>query len=330
MSGEALYERYKDALKRGHVASLRGRLDEALTAYAEAAEIAPERSTPHTSAGTALMRRKRPADALRHYQAAVALAPGDEAALLGRAQALVALGRRADAADAFDALAEARVRSGHLADAVDAARRGLELAEGRERRRTLERLIGQLRETGAGEPDRVALEQALLVLESAAVTRAAPGGASSAETGGVEALPPQEAAASAAAAVSADEAASAAADTIVTAERADDGGTDGEPEVEAEAVPAVVRAALDRDLPDDLDIEALSREADDGVAARDPAALGLLLDLAAAHRRDGRFDAALDACYVALWLPPDRGGRPPGAAPPCAAPRGGPAPRPHA
>ena len=36
MSGEALYERYKDALKRGHVASLRGRLDEALDAYAEA------------------------------------------------------------------------------------------------------------------------------------------------------------------------------------------------------------------------------------------------------------------------------------------------------
>ena len=39
MSGEALYERYKDALKRGHVASLRGRLEEALTAYAEAAAI---------------------------------------------------------------------------------------------------------------------------------------------------------------------------------------------------------------------------------------------------------------------------------------------------
>ena len=63
MSGGGLYERYKDALKRGHVASLRGRLEESLKAYAEAAAIAPERSTPHTSAGTALMRRKRPADA---------------------------------------------------------------------------------------------------------------------------------------------------------------------------------------------------------------------------------------------------------------------------
>ena len=36
MAGEGLYERYKDALKKGHVAALRGRLDDALDAYAEA------------------------------------------------------------------------------------------------------------------------------------------------------------------------------------------------------------------------------------------------------------------------------------------------------
>ena len=132
MSGEALYERYKDALRRGHVASLRGRLEEALTAYAEAAAIAPERATPHTSAGTALMRRKRPADAVRHYTAAVRLAPRDEAALLGRAQALTALDRRAQAADAYDAVAEVQAANGKLSDAVDSARRGLELAEGRD------------------------------------------------------------------------------------------------------------------------------------------------------------------------------------------------------
>ena len=114
MSGEALYERYKDALRRGHVASLRGRLEEALTAYAEAAAIAPERATPHTSAGTALMRRKRPADAVRHYTAAVRLAPRDEAALLGRAQALTALDRRAQAADAYDAVAEVQAANGKL------------------------------------------------------------------------------------------------------------------------------------------------------------------------------------------------------------------------
>ena len=106
MSGEALYERYKDALKRGHVALLGGRLEEALVAYAEAASIAPERSNPHTSAGTALLRRKRAAEALRHYTVAIHLSPRDEAALLGRAQALAALERRPEAADAFDTLAE--------------------------------------------------------------------------------------------------------------------------------------------------------------------------------------------------------------------------------
>ena len=93
------------------------------------------------------------------------LAPRDEAALLGRAQALVALDRRADAADAYDALAEIRARSGKLADAVDAARRALELAEGRERRRTLERLIGRLRGSGIDASARAALERALRVLE---------------------------------------------------------------------------------------------------------------------------------------------------------------------
>ena len=98
MADEALYERYKDALRRGHVASLHGRLDVALDAYAEASSIAPERPTPHTSAGTALLRRRRPAEALRYYEAALSLVPQDEAALLGRAQALAALLRRGDAA----------------------------------------------------------------------------------------------------------------------------------------------------------------------------------------------------------------------------------------
>ena len=35
---EALYEQYKDALRRGHVAALRGQLDAAAAAYREAAE----------------------------------------------------------------------------------------------------------------------------------------------------------------------------------------------------------------------------------------------------------------------------------------------------
>ena len=38
----SLYERYKDALRRGHVAALRGRNEAAVDAYGEAAEIAPD------------------------------------------------------------------------------------------------------------------------------------------------------------------------------------------------------------------------------------------------------------------------------------------------
>ena len=48
------------------------------------------------------------------------------------------------------------------------------------------------------------------------------------------------------------------------------------------------------------------RRAEDAITAGAPAeALPQLLDLAAAYRRDGRIDAALDACYLALSLDPD-------------------------
>jgi tetratricopeptide (TPR) repeat protein len=333
MSGEALYERYKDALKRGHVASLRGRLEEALTAYAEAAAIAPERATPHTSAATALMRRKRPAEALRHYTAALALAPRDEASMLGRAQALTALDRRPEAADAYDRLAELRAANGKLADAVDAARRALELAEGRERRRTLERLIEQLRASSPAEPGRVAMEKALRVLDGAAVAEATQQLSSAEPIELIEPIEPVEAGAAdgdAAGVVAAgvpgsvaDDEAGDGAGTATTSPATDAEGADGEDgavlgeseegieageaiDAPADAEPVPIRAALDRDLADDLDVSGLAVRADDAVAAGDPAvALPLMLDLAAAYQRDGRTDAALDACYRALSLEPD-------------------------
>jgi tetratricopeptide (TPR) repeat protein len=316
MSGEGLYERYKDALKRGHVASLRGRLEESLKAYAEAAAIAPERSTPHTSAGTALMRRKRPGDALRHYTTAVSISPRDEAALLGRAQALTALDRRPEAANAFDALAELRSSNGKLADAVDAARRGLELAEGRERRRMLEQLIERLRASSPGEPGRLALERALQVLEGPAVIEAAPAAAATAAAVGDQAAEPG---AEATLAPEPDQVvagedrvpeAADAADAAAASETDEPPETaelpEPEPPTDVEVAVAPIRAALDRDIPDDLDVAHLTRRAEEAVAERSTAgALDLLLDLAAAHRRDGRIDAALDACYLALSMRPD-------------------------
>jgi tetratricopeptide (TPR) repeat protein len=274
VSGEALYERYKDALKRGHVASLRGHLDEALDAYAEASSIAPDRPAPHTSAGTALLRARRPAEALRYYDVALRIAPRDEAALLGRAQSLAELGRRPEAADTFDTLAEVRAGDGVLADAVDAARRGLELAEGRERRRMLERLIEQLRASEPGEPGRLALERALLILEGTAMTATA--------------LPPTEAG--------------------VEAGEEPAPGDAHEPaeSVEVGEAPARVRAALDRDLPPEASPEELAWLVEAALDKREPAeAVERLLDLAAADLRLGHASAAMDACYAALSLEPD-------------------------
>ena len=270
MSGEALYERYKDALKRGHVASLRGSLDDALAAYAEAASIAPERSTPHTSAGTALLRIKRPAEALHHYAAALRLSARDDAALLGRAQALAALGRRPEAADAFDTLAESRAAADKLADAVDAARRGLELAEGRDRRRILKRLIDRLRASEPGEPGRIALEQALLVLEGHAMAPVTP----------------------------ADDAPAIEVESPVS--------VGDEPPAPEPPTAVAYRRALDRDLDPGVGAAALAHLAEDALDAgdREPA-LERLLDLAAAYQRDGHIDGALDACYLALSVGPD-------------------------
>ncbi len=345
MSSEALYEQYKDALKRGHVASLRGRVEDALLAYAEAARIAPERSTPHSSAGNALLRRRRPAEALQHYEVALAMAPRDEAALLGRAQALAALDRRGDAADAFDALAEAQAGSGRLADAVDAARRGLEMAEGRERRRTLERLISRLRASEPDEPGRTALEQALLVLEGPAVPRPkAPHRTSSGEshahavpaTSGDRAAGTPEAADGPAAAEDAptEEAATAEtaegapvaaptrelADRDLVAPSAGQGDVVSRGEREGASAATAAEAAVDaaaepepgparrapRVIPAGATAADLSASVEAATDAGAPdRALEAMLDLAALHARDGRIEAALDACYTALSLDPD-------------------------
>lgn len=89
---EAVYERYKEALRRGHVASLRGRDDEAIDAYREAAAIAPERLVPHTSLGAVFLRVGRAREALGAYEAALERAEDDEPAAEGRRQALIALG----------------------------------------------------------------------------------------------------------------------------------------------------------------------------------------------------------------------------------------------
>ncbi len=161
----SLYERYKDALRRGHVASLRGRLESAVGAYSEAAQIAPDRALPHAAIGGILVKMNRPAEAMQSYGRALKLAPRDEAALRGQADLLAAAGRRVEAAELLDRLADVLDGSNRLADASDAARRALELAESRERRRQVEAYATRLKASAGDEAAAAALARVLRVLE---------------------------------------------------------------------------------------------------------------------------------------------------------------------
>lgn len=164
MSG-TLYEGYKEALRRGHVAALRGRLDVALAAYREASRIAPDRATPYVGLGGVLARLERVDEAMAAYRVALERAPDDEGALRGRADALVSTGRAAEAATTLDRLAGVLETAGRLADACDVAGRALELAESRGRRRLVQSLVARLRENPGDPSVAEALERALSVLE---------------------------------------------------------------------------------------------------------------------------------------------------------------------
>ncbi|MDO8484576.1 MAG: tetratricopeptide repeat protein [Candidatus Limnocylindrales bacterium] len=181
MSG-SLYEGYKDALRRGHVAALRGHLDVALAAYGEASRIAPGRALPHVGLGGVLARLSRVEEALAAYRTALDGAPDDEGALRGQADLLAAEGRPAEAAASLDRLASVLERAGRMADACDVARRALELAESRGRRRLVQSLVGRLRESSGDPTAAQALERALSVLEIDPVT--APGPSATADAGG--------------------------------------------------------------------------------------------------------------------------------------------------
>jgi tetratricopeptide (TPR) repeat protein len=140
-----LYERYKEALRIGHVAVLRGALDGAVEAYRAAAVIAPSRALPHTSLAGVLLRLGHLEEALIEYAAAVARSPHDEGALLGQAEALTVAGQRVDAALALDHVSEIQEASGRLPEAADTLRRALELEDAPERTRRQRGLLREIR-----------------------------------------------------------------------------------------------------------------------------------------------------------------------------------------
>jgi tetratricopeptide (TPR) repeat protein len=140
-----LYERYKEALRVGHVAVLRGALDEASGAYRTAALIAPSRALPHTSLGGVLLRLGHLDEALVEFAAAVTRAPRDEGALLGQAEAFNLAGQPIDAAVALDHVSEVQEAAGRLPEASDTLRRAMELEDSAERSRRHRGLLRQIR-----------------------------------------------------------------------------------------------------------------------------------------------------------------------------------------
>ena len=142
---DGLYERYKDALRRGHVGrAARDGSTKPSPPTREAAAIAPDRAMPHAGLGAASSPAGRLAEALAAYDRG---ARARSRATRPRCAAGPRCSRsRADAVDAaetLDRLAAVLDRDGPAADACDAARRALELAESRGRRRAASRRSSQ-------------------------------------------------------------------------------------------------------------------------------------------------------------------------------------------
>lgn len=313
---ESIYERYKAALRRGHLAVLRDQLDLAIEAYREAAAIVPERALPHASIGAVELRRGRPAEALAAFEAALERSPSDEGALAGRADALAALGDRAGAAEALDRLAGLLEAEGRIAEACDTVARALELAESRLRRQGMARLVAQLRASPLDAAAEAALARAVGILGSSGYgeTRRERDEGPTAEGGSLGS--------SAAGAASPEAAAEPSEMGLGEAATGhpEPAGTPT-PETAAETAPAPERAvpvatpepagAADGSRAGAapmraVDAAALTLAAEAALEADDRAtAVERFLEVAAAHAAAGRPVAALDACTRIVAAYPD-------------------------
>jgi Tfp pilus assembly protein PilF len=169
-----LYERYKEALRVGHVAVLRGALEEASEAYRTSASIAPSRALPHTSLGGVLLRLGHLDEALGEFAAALTRAPHDEGALLGQAEALNIAGQQVNAAAALDHVSEVQEAAGRLPEAADTLRRAMELEESAERSRRQRGLLRQIRLSAGDQAAERLLARALRLRDEPAAATVEP------------------------------------------------------------------------------------------------------------------------------------------------------------
>jgi tetratricopeptide (TPR) repeat protein len=139
---------YRETLRRGHVAVVKGRPREAIAHYEEAGRLAPQRPLPYVSIGSIYLQLRHPREAIAAFDEALRRAPGDVDAMRGKIAALEAAGQ----SEAATTLAR---RSAEL-DAMDRAGRGAATSD-EERRRELEERIAEGHQArAAGELDRAA------------------------------------------------------------------------------------------------------------------------------------------------------------------------------
>src|SRR6185503_19380448 len=137
------YVGYRDALRSGHLAALRGAHEPAIRAYREAARLLPDRAAAYVALGRTQLAVGRPEEALASFEAALSRAPRNTAALDGAARALLELERANDAADVLDGLAAVYAKGDRPADALATVERATEISGSPWRRAMLEQLHGE-------------------------------------------------------------------------------------------------------------------------------------------------------------------------------------------
>ncbi len=278
---DLILEQYKEHLRAGHVAALKGQLEVALDHYRRAAELADGRAMPQTSMGQVLLRLGRTDEALAAFSKALGRAPHDEAAITGRIEALIAAGRGPEAAEMLERLAEVQAASSREPEALASLERALTLAVTHRREKRAAELAARLGVARQAPP--VVAPDAASLADAASVADAA----------------------------SASDAASAPDATPVTARP--DGHADMEtPAPFDESRVAAIRAAPaptpggPPDLLTAPDPEAFFDEAEQArEAGQDREALALYVLASDAYARAGAREAALEVCQRALAISPD-------------------------